>query len=658
MGDHHRSRFAVVAALIVTLFAFATLGCDPAKVIARPIIGKIVKEMNAASSGWRVHLVAGIPAGTEVSAFRFNGMDQPTYVCEQECVVFFLDLDPYAHFAHPTKIIVYDPGPISWWKRVHDLKATTWWPTVKEVGMPYPRSIFSTVAERQDPANVWVVGGLEGELPPTRQIGGLVATVEGIERTESHGGKGYTTAPINAAIPTPIPGSKGEQQCDNSAPLVWAVLVNGYDDPSDSFDEDVSGMYSVLRGLGVPTDRIYALSPFDLIGKSTFGACSESALKEAFDFVADQMALCAQDTIQSTAGSENGTTNDTPPQFLLLWSSHGGKENLACNLADGGQDVISAGKINYFLSSLQNIWEQSANPVDLDVTVVIEACESGTVGQYLRDHGNDEWRILTSTGGEGESSYRDYDRDVAGFADPNPADSGSETIWGYVEAFGTASADSNKDGKIDFAEAVAYAEAMDVTLNRNPGTPGESGWHEIQVWSPTGDVADAAFVHGAGNASSRATANLAFTGLAAPADTVGLGQSVVAPGGPPVDLELTVANTSSSDEVGALALRVFRPQDETCKGTECTPTYFKDGFFGTTVMVEGLPALASTPVEITFDPGEVVEAGTSVRLVALLDSAQAYADGSPPDLEATEITVTLNEQGTGQTTPEDQGQAQ
>lgn len=53
-------------------------------------------------------------------------------------------------------------------------------------------------------------------------------------------------------------------------------------------------------------------------------------------------------------------------------------------------------------------------------------------------------RVIFTSASTDSSSYPDID----GPDDPNPSDSGSESIYGYIMAFSEPSADENGDGKV------------------------------------------------------------------------------------------------------------------------------------------------------------------------------------------------------------------
>ncbi len=76
-------------------------------------------------------------------------------------------------------------------------------------------------------------------------------------------------------------------------------------------------------------------------------------------------------------------------------------------------------------------------------------------------------RVIFTSASTDSSSYPDID----GPDDPNPSDSGSESIYGYIMAFSEPSADEDGDGRISFGEAYQYAWDNDVTRLRGDNMP-------------------------------------------------------------------------------------------------------------------------------------------------------------------------------------------
>ncbi len=438
--------------------------------------------------------------------------------------------------------------------------------------------------------------------------------------------------------PTPVPGSPGLSTtitCDASAEPVWAILVDGFNDKGNSFDEDVSGMYNVLRGFEVPDDHIQVLSPIPLVGVPNPIGASRTALWKAFETTEDLMEPC------------QGHLGGKAPHFLLFWSSHGTDETLFCNLADGSQNEVKACELSERLEQLENIWKaDGASPTELVITIVIEACRSGSVGKVLYANGAGQRRILTSAG-EWGPSYRDIDEPLDSpegteVQDPNPADAGSETIWGYIEAYGTQSSRALGGASLTFEAAAEYAKKQDLTLlANNPLLP-----REIGLWVP--DPANPIPVHGAWNTSERAASVVSFS---AAASTVGIfaGAPVTlnVPRGETTKIDVTVANSSSTNEVGALAIRLYRNDNSAPDNWD--PVYYPEpGIVRTTTMVPGIASGASILAEYEIDIPGSLEVGREIRLVAKLDSGQpapaSVEEGMAEFVEPrAEITLVVDE---------------
>jgi hypothetical protein len=612
----HSRAFIGALLLSVLLQGASCPDADTAMQQARPVVASILDELESPPRHWRVHWQL-LPRGTEVSSFGFAGGDQPpTYACRGWCVLFFLDLDPYAHFAHPTRIVVYDSKGGAGGNPLTVLPPTEWWPTVREPSWPTAVSIFNTVASREDPMAVFPVGGMPNELLVQASDGSLQVQVA-------------ASAPPPSPTPPPAGWTGFAPPCDANALPVWAVLVNGYHDASDTFDEDVAGMNAVLRGLGVSGERVRTLSPFALPGVASWVPTSVTALEQAFSEVEGQMAACA------------GKPGYEAPHFLLFWSSHGGGGQLFCNSDVDTQDHVSSGKLKGLLATLEQAWPGGGSA--LETTIVIEACESGTVGSFLYAANAAHRRVFASATAA-NVSYGDIDESVNGVDDPNPADAGSETIWGYVEAFGSASADADHDGTITFDEAVAYAVAADVTLALGASTAGAPGLREVLVLTPTPAVPMA--VHGAWNTSKRVAAGVAFTAPVATAATAaGAPAAAKVVRGETADIDLEIANPGAVAEVGALALRIFR-NDEAAPDDKA-PVYYAEDDIRTTVMIPGLAPGAAVTANYSLDVPCSRRKGETMRLVATLDSGQpeptAVPAGAAPAQPASDLLLEVDE---------------
>ena len=590
---------------------------DTAMQRARPAVASILDELDSPPRSWRVHWRL-LRSGTEVSSFHLADEDTPPrYTCRGWCLLFFLDLDPYAHFAHPTRIAVYDSKPAAGDEPLVVLPPTEWWPTIREPSWPRPVSIFNTVASREDPSQVFPVGGFENELPVPAPDIGLLVRVAGPE------------PPRPTPTPAPPGGTNLVPTCDANALPVWAVLVNGYHDASDTFDEDVSGMYAVLRGLGVGEDRIRTLSPFELPGVPSWVQTSEGALDQVFAEIATQMTACA------------GMPGSAAPHFLLFWSSHGGGGTLFCDVDVDHRGHVTSLELEGLLAGLEQVWSAAGSA--LETTIVIEACESGTVGSFLYTANAAHRRVFASATAF-NVSYRDIDEPINGVDDPNPADAGSETIWGYVEAYGSASADADADGTITFEEAVAYAIASDVTLAAQGSTAGAPGLHEAVVLTPTPTVPMA--VHGAWNTSTRVAAGVAFTAPVASAAALAGGPATgMVVRGETADIDLEIANQGAVAEVGALALRVFR--NDRPAPDDWAPVYHPEDDIRTTVMIPGLAPGVAVASHYALEVPCSRRKGETVRLVATLDSGQPAPPTAPtgvaPEQPAVELLLEVEE---------------
>ena len=408
----------VVVLNVLTISLFCVLNADSMmqriEKIGREEATKIIIDTQVAGlwertdqrKGLRVHqLREPLAEGTRVQpAFVPEGKDMPVIVCENPCWLFFIDEDPLAHFAHPVRIVVLD----SMTRRQKMIDAQ-WWPMID--GKP----IFSKVKERTDPETIIFNKTPEFELITQ-------------EQKEILGGSSRHV--------------KTHDPCDS-----WAVIVCGFDDLPDTFDEDTNGIYNVLTGLGIPANHIFYISPHT----------ADAGVDRATNIANVQWAI-----------NQVAAQSDETDKVLFFYSSHGGIDSLSCVPGSTGGGNITAANLDNWLDAIT---------CD-ELTIIIEACHSGSlIGMYangthntaeddLVGDGETNRAIFTSASTD-TSSYPDID----GTDDPNQGDSGSETIWGYVEAFSTASADSNSDSDISFREGWQYAWDNDVTRIRGWNTP-------------------------------------------------------------------------------------------------------------------------------------------------------------------------------------------
>jgi hypothetical protein len=137
---------------------------------------------------------------------------------------------------------------------------------------------------------------------------------------------------------------------------------------------------------------------------------------------------------------------------MLFYSAHGGRGALYCGRC-ADCDGIAHTTLEGWLDKVH-----CAN-----ITVVVEACKSGSLLKELKSSpAPGQTRYVFSSTTERDNSYRDIDK-IGRQEDSNPGDTGSETVWGYVEGVAASSSDENGDAKILFAETFEYAKAKDIT---------------------------------------------------------------------------------------------------------------------------------------------------------------------------------------------------
>lgn len=343
-----------------------------------------------------------LPEGALIEpAFETMGRPSAAIVSQNPSWLFMIDEMPGAHFAHPVKLVVVDAVT-----KDQQVIETEWWPKVDS------RQIFDKESIRADPSLITFY------KEPARRT----ATVSDIRM-------------IDPVILTAAP------QCD-----AWAVIVCGFNDLPDTFDEDTEGIYNILRGLGMDDSHIYFLSPHT-------GHTGVDALNTI-------------DNVQ-WAINEVAAQSGVNDKVMFFYSSHGGVDGLVCDTGTSGGTI--------FASDLDN-WLDAITCEEM--AIIVEACHSGSlIGKYrsgayvpaesdLTADGETNRVIFTSASTD-TSSYPDVD----GPDDPNPSDSGSESIYGYIMAFSEPLADKNVDGKISFGEAYLYAWDNDVTRLRGDNMP-------------------------------------------------------------------------------------------------------------------------------------------------------------------------------------------
>ena len=343
-----------------------------------------------------------LPQGTLIEpAFETFGRPSAEIVSQNPSWLFMIDEMPGAHFAHPVKLVVVDAVT-----RDQQVIETEWWPKVDS------RQVFDKESIRADPALITFYkkpSRLTDAISDIRMIdSGLLAVAS---------------------------------QCD-----AWAVIVCGFNDLPDTFDEDTEGIYSILKSLGIDDSHIYFLSPHT-----------------------GHTGVDALNTIENVqwAINEVAAKSGVNDKVLFFYSSHGGVDGLVCSTGTSG-GTIYAGDLDNWLDGI----------TCKEMAIIVEACHSGSlIGKYsdgtfvpaesdLTADGETNRVIFTSASTD-SSSYPDID----GPDDPNPSDSGSESIYGYIMAFSEPSADEDGDGRISFGEAYLYAWDNDVTRLRGDNMP-------------------------------------------------------------------------------------------------------------------------------------------------------------------------------------------
>jgi hypothetical protein len=342
-----------------------------------------------------------LPEGTKIEpAYEAAGMKTATIVSRNPSWLFMIDEMPGAHFAHPVKYVIVDAKT----KELQVMEAE-WWPKVSG------RQVFEKEEIRADPSLI-----IFYKEPVMQQKAVSSARM------------------INPNLLAPA------AQCES-----WAVIVCGFNDLPDTFDEDTNGIYNVLKSLGLDDDHIYYLSPHADAGVDRVNTPANV-----------QWAI-------SEVAAQSGN-ND---KVLFFYSSHGGVDYLVCDTG-----TIAGG---IWASDLDN-WLDAITCKEM--SVIVEACHSGSLigkyknGNYLPAESDltvdgESNRVIFTSASTDSSSYADVD----GPDDPNPSDSGSESIYGYIMAFSEPTADTNRDGKVSFGEAQQYAWDNDVTRLRGDNMP-------------------------------------------------------------------------------------------------------------------------------------------------------------------------------------------
>jgi hypothetical protein len=388
------------------LWTFLTLvivivGClgqseEPAAEVSREettemVINEIA-ESSEAPYGLRVHIYPELlPKGSIIVPFiQWTSGEKEFIECDGDSWFFWFDYDPLAHFAHKTLYVLVNASTGE-----ATTKEAEWWPVINgEV-------VWGKTTERT--SDELLVYEIEPKMIEARPVS------SGLPQ-------------LGPVLIHPLTGCEA-----------WAIIVCGYDDVTDTFDEDVHGIYNVLSSLGYADDHIFYVSPWT----------TDPGVDCVTSIANVQWAI-----------NQVAANSDSDDKVFFFYTAHGGVNTLACNPGATGGGNINATDLDNWLDTITSG----------DMTILIEACHSGSfIGAYwdgtvvadeneLTGDGETNRIVMTAT----DTIYSSYG-DIDPLLDPNPGDTGSEFPGGYIEAFSTATADSDGDGAISVGEAYQYA---------------------------------------------------------------------------------------------------------------------------------------------------------------------------------------------------------
>jgi hypothetical protein len=578
-------RVGLITGIALSLAAADSCPGDPTNHIVDVILEEFQNEIND-ELGFTVHVVLPpLERGASIVADAPEGPSpgQPKLECKGKCILAMLDLQPRAHFAHPVILGVYDFGD----GEVKTMKAE-WWPLDETTGVRY----FDTVGARRKTLICREGFDCLRFYPPDPPAWNV--------KIASH-----IHSPLN--MPSPTKPNRS----------VWAVVVNGYDDPGDTFDEDTNGIYRVLRGLGVDEDHICYLTDEDTDGAdddarpwTVQNALKYVAYRTSGDIPQGETDATLRKYGDASCGVSPTTivTPEPATDFMFFYSSHGnlskdGKvAKLICN-----HKKVELPKSGYIHSDELVVW---LDPIKASrVTVVIEACKSGGFLEPLKMLPQDNVSLFLSSG-KTQSSFMDVDPDT----DTNPGDAGSETIWGFIEAFGTSGADTDAGhGEVSFDEAVTYAQDHDAS---NPAVHDSIEWQKV-LNPPVGPYL------GLGN---QKPTNLK---ISKGPQTL----STTTSGGSPLSLLqrngsntiiLTIQDTMNSDASTSTVLLHIEQQGE---------TEVKDWDHAPTMILPGLASNETVELKIKLEGSKTWNKDEFVTIVATVDSPLAPFGSNLQDQE-------------------------
>jgi hypothetical protein len=508
-----------------------------------------------------------------------EGDENNRIVCMSDdgCLVFFVDTNHWAHFAHKTVVALYrlDEGVFQ------PPMVGSWWPLLD--GTP----IFDTVRKREDWFNRDNPDDMQTIVYPRDLPRDLVPSFMATDEMGFALIEPSSTPPTSPPSPPPTPPATVEEDCD-----VWAVIVNGFDDLDDTFHIDTGDMYRALRGHGVPEGQIHYL-------------CPEPAVSEGCEIVASKAKL--QQVLEVDMGTNIPATDslaDSSCQEMLFFvSTHGDSTLMWC-----GGDQPQYSDLKTWLDQVRCA----------KITIVVEGCSSGSLVSLLGPAPTGQTRSIFTSTDQGGVSYRDVDK-VNDLLDSNPGDIGSETVWGYVEAIASGIADADNDTDISFTEATDYAILKDITAQ---------GLNQPQV-SPGGTVSPAEHSCAAITAANKMKVELTQTAVVPPA---GPGQALRCRCN-----NLSAEVTFPATNPPAFASATFYWTKEPWTGSS-VPTWDLNNqvHFKQIKNSTRLLPVSSIPYSliVEWEVGSNIDAGTSITLLAVADSPDAPIPDGPIGLDA------------------------
>jgi len=557
-----------------------------------------------------------LPEGAVVEPYTPVGPPGETRICRSSrgCLLIYVDTDPWAHYAHRVVIALWRLDTLEFQEPI----VADWWPMVD--GVP----VLNTVGARERTDFTWL-----GKPIPIANPGQAWGRADWAAVLQ----------PSTPSTPTPWPGGPLPTPTPTPTPCpVWAVVAVGYDDPDDTFDEDGEGMYAVLTGHGVPEEQIYYLSPdhgTPPCPAPTFVSKCPTPTADSVCPTPAASSSClptAQSYRQSTSfcNLKNVFEQILPARLAAADAAGAPCEEMLFFVSTHGSVVKGKGYLKFGETQIcaSDLAGWLAG-IDCDtLTIVIEACRSGSFiddlsvsppGTFQQTR-----RIFTSTSKSGVS-HMDVDWEASApnwcvpgstwKGDPNPGDSGSETVWGYIEAYGTSIADlSPNDDQVSFGEAVTYAIQNDVMALNSCNNPKTSP-------SPP----PALIAHSCCPAVGQPNVGVDFAQPSAAA----AGGPVQMTANETTTLHLTVTNTATGPGAAKIAVATVKVYWAAGGNPDWSSSFYDhqasqyfDHQIGDTLLLTDLAPGASTTLQLEWEVDQSLAAGDQLTLVLTVDSPQ------------------------------------